>query len=196
MGRPSRYSPEVRERAVRLVLEHEREHDSQWAAIRSIAAKIGCSSETLGQWVRAVEHDIGRRPGLTTDERQRLKTLERENRVLWRVNEILRKASAYCRTAGARPPTEVMVNFIDARRVGWGGEPSCAVLPIAPAPYHPHKARRADPTRLPARALRDGRLKPENRQVWTENRRVYGSRKVRRQLRREGSRLHDASSSG
>lgn len=95
MGRPSRYSPEVRERAVRLVLEHEREHDSQWAAIRSIAAKIGCSSETLRHWVRAVERDTGRRPGLTTEERQRLKALERENRELKRANEILRKASAF-----------------------------------------------------------------------------------------------------
>ncbi len=95
MGGPSRYSPEVRERAVRLVLEHAREHDSQWAAIRSIAAKIGCSSETLRHWVRAVERDTGRRPGLTTDERQRLKALERENRELRRANEILRKASAF-----------------------------------------------------------------------------------------------------
>ena len=95
MGGPSRYSPEVRERAVRLVLEHAREHDSQWAAIRSIAAKIGCSSETLRHWVRAVERDTGRRPGLTTDERQRLKALEQENRELRRANEILRKASAF-----------------------------------------------------------------------------------------------------
>ncbi len=84
MGRPSRYSPEVRERAVRLVLKHEREHDSQWAAIRSIAARIGCSSETLRHWVRAVERDTGRRPGLTTEERQRLKALEKENERLRR----------------------------------------------------------------------------------------------------------------
>ena len=76
MGRPSRYSPEVRERAVRMVPELEREHDSQWAAIRQIAEKIGCSAETLRHWVRAMEPDTGRRPGLTTDERQRLKALE------------------------------------------------------------------------------------------------------------------------
>ena len=95
MGRSSRYSPEVRERAVRLVREHEGEHDSQWAAIRSIADKIGCTAETLRKWIRQAERDEGLRPGLTTDEQQRLKELERENRELKRANEILRKASAY-----------------------------------------------------------------------------------------------------
>jgi transposase len=95
MGKPSRYSPEVRERAVRMVREHEREHASQWAAITSIAGKIGCSGETLRNWVRQAERDEGLRPGLTTDEQQRLKDLERENRELKRANEILRKASAY-----------------------------------------------------------------------------------------------------
>ena len=95
MGRPSRYSPEVRERAVRMVWEHESEHASQWAAISSIAGKMGCTAETLRKWVRQAERDTGRRPGLTTDERQRLKELERENRELKRANEILRKASAY-----------------------------------------------------------------------------------------------------
>jgi transposase len=78
-----------------MVLEHEQEHDSQWAAIRSIAGKIGCSAETLRNWVRQAERDEGRRPGLTTDERQRLKDQEREIRELKRANEILRKASAY-----------------------------------------------------------------------------------------------------
>ena len=95
MTRPSRFSPEVRERAVRMVLEHQEEHDSQWAAIVSIAEKIGCSAETLRHWVRQAERDQGRRPGLTTEERQRLKQLEREVFELRRANEILRKASAY-----------------------------------------------------------------------------------------------------
>ncbi len=95
MSRPSRYAPEVRERAVRLVLDHEDEYDSQWAAIRSIADKIGCSSETLRNWVRQAERDAGRRLGLTSDERERLKDLEREVKELRRANEILRKASAY-----------------------------------------------------------------------------------------------------
>jgi len=95
MKTPSRFSPEVRERAVRMVLEHQDEHDSQWAAIVSIAEKIGCSAETLRHWVRQAERDRGRRPGLTTEERQRLKQLEREVVELRRANEILKKASAY-----------------------------------------------------------------------------------------------------
>jgi len=89
MGRRSRYSPEVRERSVRMLLEHQGEHGSQWAAIGSISAKIGCTAETLRKWVRQVERDSGRRPGLTTDEKQRLKDLEQEVRELRRVNEIL-----------------------------------------------------------------------------------------------------------
>ena len=95
MGRARKYSPEVRERAVRLVFDHEHEHDSQWGAIRSVAEKIGCTSETLRHWVRQAERDTGRRAGLTTDERARLKEQEREIRELRRANEILRKASAY-----------------------------------------------------------------------------------------------------
>ncbi len=95
MGRRSRYSAEVRERAVRLVMESESHHGTQWAAITSVASKIGCSAETLRKWVRRAERDSGKRAGLTTAERDRLKELERENRELKRANEILRKASAF-----------------------------------------------------------------------------------------------------
>jgi transposase-like protein len=91
----NRFSPEVRERAVRMVLEHGGDHRSQWAAMSSIASKIGCTGETLRKWVRQAERDHGKRPGLTSDERERMKTLERENRELRQANEILRKASAY-----------------------------------------------------------------------------------------------------
>ena len=95
MPRSSKYSPELRERAVRLVQEHGHEHPSQWAAMRSVSSKLGCTVEALRRWVRQAERDQGTRPGVTTDERQRLKDLERENFELKRANEILRKASAY-----------------------------------------------------------------------------------------------------
>jgi transposase len=95
MTKARRFAPEVRERAVRLVREHQAEYATQWAAITSIASKIGCTAETLRLWVRQAERNLGQRPGLTTEEQQRLKVLERENRELRRANEILRKASAY-----------------------------------------------------------------------------------------------------
>ena len=95
MGRRSRYPEEVRERAVRLVFENEKDYESRWAAISSVAAKIGCTAETLRKWVVQAERDLGKRAGLTTSERERIKDLERENRELKRANEILRKASAF-----------------------------------------------------------------------------------------------------
>jgi transposase-like protein len=91
----NKFSPEVRTRAVRMVQEHQGEYASQWAALTSIASKIGCTGETLRHWVRQAERDAGDRAGLTSDERARLKALERENRELRQANEILRKASAY-----------------------------------------------------------------------------------------------------
>lgn len=103
MARRSRFSQEVRERAVRMVFEHGNEYGSEWEAISSIAEKIGCSAETLRKWVRQTEVDSGRRGGLTTGEQARIKDLEREVRELRRANEILRKASAYFAQAGSSP---------------------------------------------------------------------------------------------
>lgn len=95
MSRQTRYSPEVQERAVRMVLEHQHEHKSQWAAVQSVAGKIGCTAESLRRWVRQGERDSGKREGPTSAERDRVKALEREVRELRRANEILRKASAF-----------------------------------------------------------------------------------------------------
>ncbi len=91
----NKFSPEVRARAVRMVLDHAGEHSSRWQAVQSIAAKIGCSAHTLHEWVRKSEVDSGQRAGVPTDVAARLKALERENRELRQANEILRKASAY-----------------------------------------------------------------------------------------------------
>ena len=105
MTRATRYPVEVRERAVRLVQEHAGEYPSQWAALTSIATKCGMTPETLRKWLRRAEVDTGARPGLTTDERQRLKELERENRELRRANEILKTAAAFfARELDPRPP--------------------------------------------------------------------------------------------
>mgnify|MGYP001828831759 FL=1 len=95
MSRSSRYSPEFRERAVRMLLEQQDKYSSEWAAMGAIASKLGCTAETLRKWVRQSEIDQGKREGLSSNERERLKQLERENRELKQANEILRKASAY-----------------------------------------------------------------------------------------------------
>ncbi|MGH3041491.1 MAG: IS3 family transposase [Gaiellaceae bacterium] len=178
-----RYAPEVRERAVRMVFEHQREHDSQWAAIVSCAAKIGCTPETLRSWVRRAEVDGGRRVGVTSDERVRLKELERENRELRRANEILKSASLFFATGARRSNQEVIV-YIDKQRDRFGVEPICSVLQFAPRTYYAAKARP-----LSARALRDAELKPQVARVHRDNFGVYGVDKVWAQLNREGTRV-------
>ena len=106
MDKRKRYSPEVRERAVRLVEEQQKDYGSQWEAICSVAAKIGCSAETLRRWVRQQEIDVGTREGLSSTEREQLKELIRENRELKRANEILRLASAYFAQAELDRPSK------------------------------------------------------------------------------------------
>ena len=149
----------------------------------AIASKLGMTAETLRSWVRRAEVDQGERPGLTTDERARLKELEKENKELRRANEILKDASIFFATE-LDGPTEQVVAYIDARRGRRGVEPICKALQFAPATYYAAK------TRSPcARRIRDDGLKVEIGRVHAENRGVYGADKVWRQLNREGIRV-------
>ncbi|MEW9852751.1 IS3 family transposase [Escherichia coli] len=190
MTKNTRFSPEVRQRAVRMVLESQSEYDSQWATICSIAPKIGCTPETLRVWVRQHERDNGGGDGgLTTAERQRLKELERENRELRRSNDILRQASAYFGEGGVRPPLEKMMPLLDKLREQYGVGPLCSELHIAPSTYYHCQQQRHHPDKRSARAQRDDWLKKEIQRVYDENHKVYGVRKVWRQLLREGIRV-------
>ncbi|EJB9932158.1 IS3 family transposase [Escherichia coli] len=190
MTKHTRFSPEVRQRAVRMVLESQDEYDSQWAAICSIAPKIGCTPETLRVWVRQHERDTGGGDGgLTSAERQRLKELERENRELRRSNDILRQASAYFGEGGVRPPLEKMMPLLDKLREQYGVGPVCSELHIAPSTYYHCQQQRHHPDKRSARAQHDDWLKREIQRVYDENHQVYGVRKVWRQLLREGIRV-------
>jgi transposase-like protein len=180
MSRPGRYPQELRERAVGMVFERQDEHPSPWAAICSIAAKFGISHQTLRHWIGRAETDDGLRPGLTSDERERRKQLEREVRELRRANEILKSAAAFF-GGGARPPTEQMIASSDANRDRFGVEPIGRVLPIAPATSYDTRRRSAS-----ARAVREAQLPAEIRPVHAENFGVSGAPKVWRQLHRSG----------
>nr|WP_199899150.1 IS3 family transposase [Escherichia coli] len=190
MTKNTRFSPEVRQRAIRMVLESQDEYDSQWAAICSIAPKIGCTPETLRVWVRQHERDTGGGDGgLTSAERQRLKELERENRELRSSNDILRQASAYFGEGGVRPPLEKMMPLLDKLREQYGVGPVCSELHIAPSTDYHCQQQRHHPDKRSARAQRDDWLKREIQRVYDENHQVYGVRKVWRQLLREGIRV-------
>ncbi|CAN7657599.1 IS3 family transposase [Acidovorax sp. LjRoot38] len=186
MKKTNKFSPEVRERAVRMVQEHRGEYPSLWAAIESIAPKIGCVPQTLNEWVKRAEVDAGVREGVTTSEAQRVKELEREVKELRRANEILKLASAFFAPGGARPPAQVLKDFIDKHRDTFGVEPLCKVLQIAPSAYRRHAALLREPHKRCARALRDEQLIPQIQRLWQANMQVYGADKVWRQLGREG----------
>ncbi|MGH9260083.1 MAG: IS3 family transposase [Acidimicrobiales bacterium] len=175
-----RYPPELRERAVRMVLETIEQTGERFGAITRVARQLGVGSESLRGWVRQAEVDGGRRPGMTTAEQQRIAELEREVRELRRANDILKAASAFLRE-GARPSPAEMTRFIDTHREEFGVEPICTLLQVAPSTYY---AQRTRP--LSARALRDAQLKVEIKRVWDANYQVYGARKIWRQLGREG----------
>ncbi|EFV9994886.1 IS3 family transposase, partial [Shigella boydii] len=190
MTKNTRFSPEVRQRAIRMVLESQGEYDSQWAAICSIAPKIGCTPETLRVWVRQHERDTGGGDGgLTTAERQRLKELERENRELRRSNDILRQASAYFAKAEFDRLWKKLMPLLDKLRKLYGVGPVCSELHIAPSTYYHCQQQRHHPDKRSARAQRDDWLKKEILRVYDGNHQVYGVRKVWRQLLREGIRV-------
>ncbi|AUO59214.1 IS3 family transposase [Escherichia coli] len=190
MTKNTRFSPEVRQRAVRMVLESQDEYDSQWEAICSIAPKIGCTPETLRVWVRQHERDTGGGDGgLTSAERQRLKELERENRELRRSNDILRQASAYFAKAEFDRLWKKLMPLLDKLRGQYGVGPVCSELHIAPSTYYHCQQQRHHPDKRSARAQHDDWLKREIQRVYDENHQVYGVRKVWRQLLREGIRV-------
>ncbi|HAH5569692.1 TPA: IS3-like element IS629 family transposase, partial [Escherichia coli] len=173
-----------------MVLESQGEYDSQWATICSIAPKIGCTPETLRVWVRQHERDTGGGDGgLTTAERQRLKELERENRELRRSNDILRQASAYFAKAEFDRLWKKLMPLLDKLREQYGVGPLCSELHIAPSTYYHCQQQRHHPDKRSARAQRDDWLKKEIQRVYDENHKVYGVRKVWRQLLREGIRV-------
>ncbi|MFE9446724.1 IS3 family transposase [Streptomyces sp. NPDC006602] len=189
MARPSRYPLELRRRAVRMVAEVRDDHPTETAALQAVAEKLGIGSrETLRNWVKQHEVDAGTRPGTTTEESAQLKALKKENAELKRANEILKAAAKFLR-GRARPATHTLVAFIDEHRDRFGGvEPICRTLTehdckIAPSTYYAYKKRLETPS---ARSVRDEEIKERIQEVYTSNYRVYGARKIWRELNRQG----------
>ncbi|MFB7108542.1 IS3 family transposase [Streptomyces sp. NPDC056291] len=189
MARPSRYPLELRRRAVRMVAEVRDDYPNETAALQAVADKLGIGSrETLRNWLKHHEIDEGTRPGTTTEESAQLKALKKENAELKRANEILKAAAKFLR-GRARPATHALVAFIDEHRDRFGGvEPICRTLTehdckIAPSTYYAHNKRLETPS---ARSVRDKELKERIQEVYTSNYRVYGARKVWRELNRQG----------
>uniref|UniRef100_UPI003C6CE2CA IS3 family transposase n=1 Tax=Hafnia alvei TaxID=569 RepID=UPI003C6CE2CA len=184
----NRYPAELRERAVRMLLEQRSEYKSEHAAFNSIAPKIGCNPDTLRCWVRQHERDSNSSASensLTTSERQRLKELEREVHELRRSNDILRQASAYFCAGGTRPLLEKIMPLIDSLSFEHRVESVCRELAIAPSTFYWHRQRRQHPETRCERDKRDDVLCVEIERVYEENKQVYGVRKVWHQLKRE-----------
>ncbi|WP_406730411.1 IS3 family transposase [Streptomyces sp. NBC_01794] len=189
MARPSRYPLELRRRAVRMVAEVRDDYPTETAALQAVAEKLDIGSrETLRNWVKQHAIDAGTRPGTTTEESAQLKALKKENAELKRANEILKAAAKFLR-GRARPATHTLVAFIDEHRDRFGGvEPICRTLTehdckTAPSTYYAHKKRLETPS---ARSVRDEELKERIQEVYTSNYRVYGARKIWRELNRQG----------
>ncbi|WP_103036138.1 IS3 family transposase [Mycobacterium avium] len=186
-GKPTtrRYSAEEKAAAVRMVRTLRAELGTEQGTVQRVARQLGYGVESVRTWVRQADIDEGLAPGVTTAESKRVQELEQENRELKRANEILKRAAKFLR-GGARPPTQEIVEFIDANREEFGVEPICTVLrsaglQVALSTYYDTKARVPS-----ARALRDAVLGPALCQLWKDNYCVYGARKLWKTARREG----------
>jgi putative transposase len=182
------YSPEFRERAVRLAMEHRDEYQSEAAALTTIASKLGCSPDSLRVWMRQVQRDGGERPGPTSAEIARIKELERENReprTAAGQRDFEEGVSVFC-SGGARPPFPQMTAFIEEHREMYGVEPICRTLQFAPSTYSDRRAIARDPHRASTRAKSDAALSVKIDAVWDANRKLYGARKIWHVLRRQG----------
>ncbi|HET6191957.1 MAG TPA: IS3 family transposase [Trebonia sp.] len=184
MAAQKKYPDELRERAVRMVLEiREREGKGQGELAR-VARQLGVHPEALRSWVKQAEIDGGARPGATTDDKKRIAELEREVRELRRANDILKAASAYFRE-GTRPEAAALVEFVDAHRDRFGVEPVCVVLEFPVSSYYQAKKRQAEPS---ARDVRDAALKEKIMEIWEgdKGRKAYGARKIWLEMNSQG----------
>ncbi|HAS09811.1 MAG TPA: IS3 family transposase [Acidimicrobiaceae bacterium] len=183
-GKPStrRYSEAEKERAVRMVLQLRKELKTDHGTVKRVADQLGVGVESLRGWVKQHEIDAGAKPGTTSAEAARIKELEQEVKELRRANAILKSASAFFR-GGARPPTEVTVEFIDRHRDEFGVEPICRTLEMAPSTYYAAKRRELAPS---ARAVRDAVMMQVLMAMWVANRKVYGADKLWKAARRAG----------
>nr|WP_198329884.1 IS3 family transposase [Psychrobacter cibarius] len=183
------YTPEIKERAVRMLIEAVNDYPSTWSAIQAIAPKIGCTPETLRSWHK--KHIDKTIPAniQAQDQAARIKELERENKELKQANEIIRKAAAFFGPGGARSPTQVMVNFIDDYRGSYGVELICRVLPIAPSTYYRAQDLSDNPHKRSLRRQHDDYYLSEIKRIWQDSKCRYGVRKVWQQMKSDGLKI-------
>ncbi|WP_372388008.1 IS3-like element ISAba19 family transposase [Acinetobacter baumannii] len=185
MTKPN-YTPEIRERAVQLLIESEKDYPSTWAAITAIAPKIGCTPETLRVWYLKHLDQLNPAKVQQISDQEKMKQMEREIKELKRANEILRKSSPFFRPGGARPPTQIMVDFIHNNKDRYGVEAICRILPIAPSTYYRTLDLTDNPEHRAKRDLHDEYHAEQIKRIWKESSGRYGVRKVWQKLKREG----------
>ncbi|MDN3398756.1 IS3 family transposase [Psychrobacter sp. APC 3426] len=172
------YTPEIKERAVRMLIEAANDYPSIWSAIKAIAPKIGCTPETLRSWHKKhIDQTIPANVQAQSDK-ERIKELERENKELKQANEIIRKAAGLGSSGGEGPSTQVMVDFIDDHKKNYGIEPICRVLPIAPSTYYRAKNLEYCPEKRSLRSQHDDYYLSEIKRIWQDSKFRYGVRKV------------------